>query len=786
MALLGQNDQQILSLVIQARDEASATIAGVGHAMERVAHIATTAFVWYGLSNVVGQVEDVSAAFITANSSLEQFGKSLQVLYGNAAEATQASNFLTQFAITTPDTLENIRAAGLEMVAIGQDITQVMPAIGNAAAAMGTTTTLASHALARAFQNDFEIMRQELHISQQDLVPFGLQMDKSGHVLQSTLIPAFEKFVQARFGDAMSQQMKTGAGAWSNVEDAFQHAAQVIGQPLFASLTKDMNGFLDFLNTHKADVAAFSDAMGHGLAQGVEGAIHAVQSLASIIPPTVGILRGMWSEIQGPAAAFSAGMGRILAGIGNYLQKQVLPAVYEGIGLMTLWWRTHGQDVTRFLGDIMANFQKFGTYLVSNMGSALLTMRGIVEVGWGAIQGAWAIGQSVVEADATKHSSALLAAYRTVMFGFDDIFEGMEIAIARFLDQGLAPAIDQFHDWANKALQPFEEWAANVGGVFVTLWYNLQNVTANMMDGILRQLNTLQSKIPAGIPGLGALHAEALPSNQRFMPLPHPDVAGDVTQAMAGIRQFTGADQSGYITQASQVNADADIRRIRQFFRNQREQTLQDLARTFGDQQSLAELLQMRGVQGPSALATARSRMTQTGKDQLDALIKKFEADAASGLGLAKVTGGGLGAMPGADGLPVLHLAGLPGLPAAGEGAKTAHDQQALTLAMLASRAYQRPDEAGYGATIASFGMVQRDHLAEMVTLLRQELAASQRREHHDEEIIATLQAQLREQRTGTQAATATAGFTGQMARQLTGAPQPYRDPRAKLGAVHP
>jgi hypothetical protein len=255
---------------------------------------------------------------------------------------------------------------------------------------------------------------------------------------------------------------------------------------------------------------------------------------------------------------------------------------------------------------------------------------------------------------------------------------------------------------------------------------------------------------------------------------------------MAGIRQFTGADQSGYITQASQVNADADIRRIRQFFRNQREQTLQDLARTFGDQQSLAELLQMRGVQGPSALATARSRMTQTGKDQLDALIKKFEADAASGLGLAKVTGGGLGAMPGADGLPVLHLAGLPGLPAAGEGAKTAHDQQALTLAMLASRAYQRPDEAGYGATIASFGMVQRDHLAEMVTLLRQELAASQRREHHDEEIIATLQAQLREQRTGTQAATATAGFTGQMARQLTGAPQPYRDPRAKLGAVHP
>jgi hypothetical protein len=104
----------------------------------------------------------------------------------------------------------------------------------------------------------------------------------------------------------------------------------------------------------------------------------------------------------------------------------------------------------------------------------------------------------------------------------------------------------------------------------------------------------------------------------------------------------------------------------------------------------------------------------------------------------------------------------------------------------LASRAYQRPDEAGYGATIASFGMVQRDHLGEMVTLLRQELAASQRREHHDEEIIATLQAQLREQRTGTQAAALTAGNTTRLVAMGASAPTPYRDPRAKLGAVHP
>jgi TP901 family phage tail tape measure protein len=99
---------------------------------------------------------------------------------------------------------------------------------------------------------------------------------------------------------------------------------------------------------------------------------------------------------------------------------------------------------------------------------------------------------------------------------------------------------------------------------------------------------------------------------------------------------------------------------------------------------------------------------------------------------------------------------------------------------------YQRPDAAGFQNTIASFGMVQRDHLAEMVTLLRQELAASQRRERHDEEVIATLQATLREQRTGTQAATITAGNTTRLVAMNSGAPTPYRDPRGRLGTVHP
>jgi hypothetical protein len=112
--------------------------------------------------------------------------------------------------------------------------------------------------------------------------------------------------------------------------------------------------------------------------------------------------------------------------------------------------------------------------------------------------------------------------------------------------------------------------------------------------------------------------------------------------------------------------------------------------------------------------------------------------------------------------------------------------RQALTLSLLPGGTYARPDAAGYGSTIASFGIQQRDHVAEMVAILRQELAASQRREHHDQEVIATLQATLREQRTGTQAATLTAGNTTRLVAMSATAPAPYRDPRARVGAVHP
>jgi TP901 family phage tail tape measure protein len=116
----------------------------------------------------------------------------------------------------------------------------------------------------------------------------------------------------------------------------------------------------------------------------------------------------------------------------------------------------------------------------------------------------------------------------------------------------------------------------------------------------------------------------------------------------------------------------------------------------------------------------------------------------------------------------------------------TATQRAALTLSLLPGGTYARPDQAGYGSTIASFGIQQRDHVAEMVAILRQELAASQRRERHDEEVIATMQATLREQRTGTQAATLTAGNTTRLVAMGATAPAPYRDPRARVGAVHP
>jgi hypothetical protein len=107
----------------------------------------------------------------------------------------------------------------------------------------------------------------------------------------------------------------------------------------------------------------------------------------------------------------------------------------------------------------------------------------------------------------------------------------------------------------------------------------------------------------------------------------------------------------------------------------------------------------------------------------------------------------------------------------------------AAALALSPTGSYPRPDAAGYGGTIASFGMAQRDHVAEMVTLLRQQLAAALRRADRDEQTITLLQEQLATQRLGTQAATATAGNTARIAN-AGDRPTQRADPRAPHALV--
>jgi hypothetical protein len=186
---------------------------------------------------------------------------------------------------------------------------------------------------------------------------------------------------------------------------------------------------------------------------------------------------------------------------------------------------------------------------------------------------------------------------------------------------------------------------------------------------------------------------------------------------------------------------------------------------------------------GGASPAFTPQQAQRQGKDVLDAFIKGLQDLGKGGLKLpagvdtASLLGAGVGALPVAGG-----GGGLPGLPEAGKGG----DRQALTAATLAlspTLTYQHPDMAGYGATIASFGLVQRDHMAEMVTLLRQQVAVLTRRAERDEHIIALQDQQLAQQRLTAQASVATAGNTS---RLVSAADRPTQrsDPRGPKALV--
>lgn len=214
-------------------------------------------------ANAVSGLKELGGSLITANANVEQLHQSFSVLYGGGASgsenADKALNFMKQFSLVAPFTRQSIFEAGKQIASLGLNITTVMPDLANMASAMGTSMPIAAQAMTDAFEGRFYMMQRDLHVTKDQLAQFGLLMDNTGHIIQSSLVTAIHNYVIAT-GEAGSPghmsaielQMTTFNGIMTNLTDQLQNFELAMGRPIFEVVKNNFANFIKMIGDQAA------------------------------------------------------------------------------------------------------------------------------------------------------------------------------------------------------------------------------------------------------------------------------------------------------------------------------------------------------------------------------------------------------------------------------------------------------------------------------------------------------------------------------------------------------
>jgi hypothetical protein len=145
-----------IALTLKAKDETAGAFESLKSRLENIKSILETAFIWRAgemlFDTAIEAAKEFATGLITANAQVETLTTSLGALYGSTTEAAQAIAYMDSFSLKSPFSKDDIHAAGQEIISFGQDMTQVLPAVGNVAAVMGSTIPAGVDALEKAIQ----------------------------------------------------------------------------------------------------------------------------------------------------------------------------------------------------------------------------------------------------------------------------------------------------------------------------------------------------------------------------------------------------------------------------------------------------------------------------------------------------------------------------------------------------------------------------------------------------------------------------------------------------------
>ncbi len=473
-------------------------------------------------------VESFGKGLIEANATAEQLTQTMAAIYHSAPEAQQAVAFMTQFALAAPFTRTSIMQAGTTIAALGMDITQVLPALGNLSAVMGTQLPVAAQAFMDAYEGRFQMLQRDLHVSKQQLEAYGLQISATGQIVQSTFAPAFERFVAANYPTAMALQMKTFNGQMSNATDQFQNFERVAGHAIFEKLKTEVGGFLTYLQTHQNEVNVFASTIGDVLGGAMNTLFTGIHAVVDALPGMINLWNNVTSAISGPLSQTLDVASGALGAFWNFFSQMVMPRVGEAITTMIGWWQEHGTAILDDLNVITRDFETWFTWILSHASDFMTAFTGEWQIGWGIISNLFLGTLDLLSGNWAGFGNGMVRLIAEALVGVVNVFGGLLPIVTDLLEKLVGP-FNNFLHWlydANKA----------IGDAIYTVFGGVEVGVLNLLNGLISKADGLINKVKNA--SIDALHlpaplADAMKRSSDVSTAP----AIDVSKAMADIKK---------------------------------------------------------------------------------------------------------------------------------------------------------------------------------------------------------------------------------------------------------
>ena len=498
-----------VEVILKAKDEASKAFEAVSGKLdafrEKVRGIGDIAIGnvlgnlgVQGIDSAIRGMRDFGTSLIDTNANIELMRQRLNILYQSTAEGAQAFAFLKNNELTKPFDIQSILDASTQLVAFKQDITSVLPALEDIAGAMGQSLPVAARAFNDALMGRFVMLKNDLGVSKEQLVQFGLELNKAGHITNP------ESFTKAFLALANSGEFKGGAdklaqtwtGLMSSMSSQWMYFKANLGGGAFAVLEKQLSGMVHTLQdpANAAGIQRFEQQLGAGLGQATAAALQFGRTLGPYIGSAVVFAARAWPLLTHAASEAFAALGTVVGTFGNWLQSTGYPAIARVINAIGQAWQDVVPPVLKVLGTLGTDFGVFVTAVSSQAGPLMQGLAGAFRIGLGAVQAVFGGALDLLSGNWAKFQNDLSNGADLIATGVVQAFGGLAAAMVPLANNlfgpwtalaiGIRKVFNQIGDvvggWAGGIVQGFLTLVDKLYAPWTTLAIGIRSV----FDGI--------------------------------------------------------------------------------------------------------------------------------------------------------------------------------------------------------------------------------------------------------------------------------------------------------------